>query len=66
MRIEENVRQALQEAGEPFDHVVVASTNGRVRLSGTVDLSHYRHTAEDIAVRQPQVAGVQNDIVVKR
>ena len=65
-RIEEHVRQALQDAGKPFDEVVVTSRNGLVQLSGTVDLPQHRHNAEDIASRQPQVVGVQNDIVVKR
>lgn len=65
-RIEEEVYQALHAEGDHFDDVHVVSSNGHVRLSGTVQLRRYRYAAEDIAADMPFVEGVQNDIDVAR
>lgn len=65
-RIEEEVFQALRAEGEHFDDVHVVSSNGHVRLSGSVPLRRHRYLAEDIAAELPFVTGVQNDIDVER
>lgn len=65
-RIEEEAYRALRAEGEHFDDVHIVSSNGHVRLSGTVPLRRHRYVAEDIVADLPFVNGIQNDIDVER
>jgi hyperosmotically inducible protein len=65
-RTAERVREALAAAPEyKFDGVKVMAGNGVVQLSGFVNTSAQRNTAEEVAGKVVGVKSVENNLTVK-